>query len=73
MKVMERVIALTEPRLLDERGRPYFDLQFYALAKDGRFAGATAYQGGKYSVADAQGARLVECAYLFKSEERPRR
>ena len=73
IKVMERVIALTEPRLLDDRGRPFFDLQFYALAKDGRFAGATAYQGGKYAVADAQGARLVDCAYLFKADERPRR
>ena len=73
MKVMERVIALTEPRLLDDRGRPYFDLQFYALGKDGRFAGATAYQGGKYAVADAQGTRLVDCAYLFKADERPRR
>ena len=73
VKVMERVIALTEPRLLDDRGRPFFDLQFYALAKDGRFAGATAYQGGKYAVADAQGARLVDCAYLFKADERPRR
>ena len=72
MKVMERVIAMTEPRLLDDRGRPYFDLQFYALAKDGRFAGATAYQGGRYAVADAQGARLVDCAWLFRANERPR-
>jgi N4-(beta-N-acetylglucosaminyl)-L-asparaginase len=73
MKVMERVIAMTEKRLVDDRGRPYFDLNFYAIAKDGRFAGATAYQGGRYAVADAQGARLVESAYLFKREERPRR
>ena len=72
MKVMERVIAMTESRLLNDRGCPYFDLQFYALAKDGRFAGATAYQGGRYAVADAQGARLVDCAYLYKADERPR-
>ncbi|HET9012067.1 MAG TPA: N(4)-(beta-N-acetylglucosaminyl)-L-asparaginase, partial [Gemmatimonadaceae bacterium] len=26
--VMERVLAMTEKRLLDERGRPFFDLQF---------------------------------------------
>ena len=73
VKVMERVIALTEPRLLDDRGRPFFDLAFYALAKDGRFAGATAYEGGRFAVADAQGARLVDCAYLFRASERPRR
>ncbi len=72
MKVMERVIALTENRLLDERGRPRFDLQYYAIAKDGRHAGACAYQGSQYAVADAGGARLVDCAYLFKASERPK-
>jgi N4-(beta-N-acetylglucosaminyl)-L-asparaginase len=73
MKVMERVIALTEKRLLDDRGRPRFDLQFYAVTKDGRFAGATAYEGASFAVCDSQGPRLVECAYLFKESERPGR
>jgi N4-(beta-N-acetylglucosaminyl)-L-asparaginase len=73
MKVMERVIALTERRLLDDRGRPFFDLNFYAVARDGRFAGACAYQGGRFAVCDAQGARLVNMAYLFPASERPRR
>ena len=73
MKVMERVLALTEKRLLDDRGRPWFDLQFYALAKDGRFAAATAYEGSKFAVCDAQGPRHVDCAYLFKESERPKR
>ena len=73
IKVMERVIAMTEKRLLNDRGRPYFDLQFYALAKDGRFAAATAYEGSKFAVCDAQGPRHVDCAYLFKESERPKR
>jgi N4-(beta-N-acetylglucosaminyl)-L-asparaginase len=72
MKVMERVLAMTERRLLDDRGRPYFDLQFYALAKDGRFAAATAYEGSQFAVCDAQGPRHVDCAYLFKATERPK-
>lgn len=72
LQVMERVIAMTEPRLLDERGRPYFDLTFYALHKDGRVAGACAYEGTRYAVADAAGARVLDCAYLFKRGERPR-
>jgi N4-(beta-N-acetylglucosaminyl)-L-asparaginase len=71
LKVIERVIAMTEPRLLDARGRPYFDLDFYALSKDGRVAGASAYQGSRYAVADAAGARVVDSAYLFRREERP--
>jgi N4-(beta-N-acetylglucosaminyl)-L-asparaginase len=72
MKVMERVIAMTEKRLLDDRGRPYFDLNFYAINKRGEWAGACAYQGSSFAVADAAGARLVESAYLFKAAERPR-
>ena len=71
MKVMERVIAMTEKRLLNDRGRPYFDLSYYAVNKKGEFAGAVAYQGGSYAVCDAQGARHVPAAYLFKREERP--
>ena len=73
MKVMERVLAMTEKRLLNERGRPYFDLQFYALAKDGRFDAATAYEGSQFAVCDAQGPRHVDCAYLFKESERPKK
>ena len=72
MKVMERVIAMTEKRLLDENGRPRFDLNYYAVSKDGRVAGACAYQGGRYAVCDEKGARLVESAYLYKREERPK-
>jgi N4-(beta-N-acetylglucosaminyl)-L-asparaginase len=72
MKVMERVIAMTEKRLLDDRGRPYFDLNFYAINKRGDWAGACAYEGSSYAVADATGARLVESAYLFKAIERPK-
>jgi N4-(beta-N-acetylglucosaminyl)-L-asparaginase len=71
IKVMERVIAMTERRLLDDRGRPYFDLNFYAVHKDGRYAGAAAYQGSRFAVADERGARLEDAVYLFKREERP--
>ena len=72
MKVMERVIAMTEKRLLDDRGRPYFDLDFYAINKRGEWAGACCYQGSRFAVADASGARLVESAYLFRAGERPK-
>jgi N4-(beta-N-acetylglucosaminyl)-L-asparaginase len=72
MKTIERVIAMTERRLLDERGRPLFDLQFYALAKDGRFGSASAYEGGRLAVADSQGARLVPMPFRFARSERPR-
>jgi N4-(beta-N-acetylglucosaminyl)-L-asparaginase len=72
IKVMERVIAMTEKRLLDERGRPYFDLKYYAVNKKGEYAGASAFEGGTFAVCDAKGARLETAAYLFKGQE-PRR
>lgn len=72
MKVMERVIAMSEKRLLDDRGRPYFDLSYYALTKDGRYAGANAYEGGTFAVCDENGPRVEQAAYLFKNSERPK-
>ncbi|MBC8106714.1 MAG: N(4)-(beta-N-acetylglucosaminyl)-L-asparaginase [Anaerolineae bacterium] len=72
IEVMKRVIAMTEKRLLDERGRPRFDLHYYAVTKDGRFGSACAYGGGKFAVADASGARVMDSAFLFKKDERPK-
>ena len=70
LRCVDRVIAMTEPRLLDN-GRPLFDLEFYAVAKDGRFGGASAYEGAKMAVADASGARLVPIAFKFAKGQRP--
>jgi N4-(beta-N-acetylglucosaminyl)-L-asparaginase len=66
LKTLERVVAMTETRLMGPNGRPKFDLEFYALTKDGRFGGATLYSGGKFAVCDEQGARLEAAAYLLK-------
>lgn len=71
LKVLERVLSLAEPRQLDARGRPRFDLTFYAIRKDGRTAGASFYEGARYAVADERGARLEPAAFLFKAGERP--
>ena len=58
--------------LLDDKGRPYFDLSYYAVTKDGRYAGSSAYEGGTFAVADASGPRLEPTVFLFKRDERPR-
>jgi N4-(beta-N-acetylglucosaminyl)-L-asparaginase len=73
LKTLERVVAMTERRLLDERGRPRFDLTYYAIAKDGSYGSASLYAGDRFAVADAKGARLEDSAFLYKREERPRR
>ena len=73
LATLERVVAMTERRLLDDRGRPRFDLNYSAVAKDGSYGGAAIYSGSQFAVADAKGARLESSAFLFKREERPRR
>jgi N4-(beta-N-acetylglucosaminyl)-L-asparaginase len=72
MKVMERVIAMTEKRLLNEKGRPFFQLEFYAVNKKGEYACACAYEGSDFAVADAKGARTEMAAYMFKKDEKPK-
>ena len=72
LKVAERVIAMTEKRLLNERGRPYFDLDFYAVTKDGRYAGVSCFEGSRFAVCDEKGARFENSAYLYKATERPK-
>ncbi|BAH37559.1 MAG TPA: asparaginase [Gemmatimonas aurantiaca] len=66
MKTLERVVAMTETRLLGPNGRPKFDLEFYAITKDGRYTGATLYSGGKFAVCDERGARLEDAAFLYR-------
>lgn len=72
IRTLERIVAMTETRLLDGRGRPRFGVEFYAVAKDGRFGSASLYSGSRFAVADASGARMVDAAYLYPASERPR-
>jgi len=68
LESLKRIADRTEKRLRDDKGRPKFDLKFYALAKDGRHGGASMWSGAKYAVCDALGARLLDCTPLY---ERP--
>jgi N4-(beta-N-acetylglucosaminyl)-L-asparaginase len=68
LETCKRVVAMTPPRLLDERGQPRFQLTFYALNKRGEF-GAAAIFPSKYAVHDGTQAAEKDTAYLF---ERPR-
>jgi N4-(beta-N-acetylglucosaminyl)-L-asparaginase len=78
MKVMERVVAMTEKRLLDENGRPYFDLEYYAVNKKGEYGCARAYQGAdpdhpiSFAVCDDKGPRLEPFAYMYTADQRPK-
>jgi N4-(beta-N-acetylglucosaminyl)-L-asparaginase len=65
LETLKRVIATTEPRLLDAAGRPTFQLNFYAVNKNGEF-GAAALYPSRFSAFDAGRAELHDCAHLFE-------
>lgn len=52
-------------RLRDADGRPAFNVVLYALRKDGAYGSASIWQGSKFAVCDAKGARLEDSAFVF--------
>jgi len=64
LETLKRVVAATEPRLLDERGRPKFGLNFYAVNKRGEFGSASLFPS-RYAAHDGTDAKLRDTAYLF--------
>ncbi len=66
LEACKRIVRLTRiPRLRDEKGRPNFQVNFYAVSKAGETGGAAIYPS-RYARADANGAESVESAYLFE-------
>ncbi|MEI2720065.1 MAG: N(4)-(beta-N-acetylglucosaminyl)-L-asparaginase [Gemmatimonadales bacterium] len=64
LATLKRVVAMTPPSLLDERGRPKYQIQFYAVNKKGQY-GAAAMTASPFAVCDDKGARIEQCATLF--------
>jgi N4-(beta-N-acetylglucosaminyl)-L-asparaginase len=71
LEALRRVVRETQrqarfqPQLLDEKGQPDFDLQFYVLALDGSVAGVKLRGEGQFSVSDPEkGPRLEKFTVL---------
>lgn len=63
---LKRVVAMSPPRLLDEQGRPKFQLQFYAVNKAGDYGCAGLFPT-KYAACDeSNGARILDGASIFQ-------
>jgi len=60
-----------EKRLLNSRGLPNFNINFYALNARGEFAGVSMYPGASYAVCTDNGAETLPTEPLLdgKSEE----
>lgn len=66
LEACKRIAATNRsPRLRDAKGRPNFDVKFYCVSRDGRFAGASLWAGAKMAVHDGEVARLVDCTPLY--------
>ena len=68
LQACQRIVNQTKmKRLLDDDGRPNFDVRFYALNKRGEFGSASIWNGGKFAVNTGEAkSRLMDSAYLFK-------
>lgn len=69
MEAVKRVVRLTKvKRLLDAKGRPDFQLQFYATNKAGQY-GAAALYPDRFAVCDEKGPRTEDMASLFDEKK----
>jgi N4-(beta-N-acetylglucosaminyl)-L-asparaginase len=66
LETLKRVVALTPPRLLNQNGRPRYQLNFYALNKKGE-TGCAALYPSKYAVHDGSKAEVRDAAYLYQT------
>ena len=78
LETLKRVERLAHDQKRDAKGRPQFDLHYYVVTKDGRYASAAMWSGFKspkgeirpnqHAVCDARGPRLEPGAYLYKRD-----
>jgi N4-(beta-N-acetylglucosaminyl)-L-asparaginase len=69
---LERIVKRTkEKRLQDDKGRPQFGMDFYAINRRGEYGAAGFWSGSHYAVNTGEKeSRLLESAYLFKRERK---
>lgn len=65
LATLKRVVEMTPPRLMNDAGRPDFQLNFYAVNKQGAY-GAASITRSNFAVADQNGARVEDCAVLYE-------
>jgi len=67
LRACQRIVTQTKMRrLLDDQGRPKFNVSFYAFNKQGDFGGAAIWPGFKFAVNTGEAeSRLVAGAHLY--------
>ena len=57
-----------EKRLLNSRGLPNFDMDFYAIDKQGRYAGVAFYLPGTYAICTENGAQTLQMEAVYEGK-----
>ncbi len=67
LEALRRIVAFTvEPRLRNDDGRPSFNVNYYAVNKNGEYGGAAIWSGARFAVCVDGDARHEDSAYLFE-------
>jgi N4-(beta-N-acetylglucosaminyl)-L-asparaginase len=66
---LRRIVHVTvESRLQDESGRPNFNVNYYAVNKNGEYGGAAIWSGARFAVSVDGDSRREDSAYLFERQ-----
>lgn len=68
LATLKRLVAMTPPRLLDPRGRPTFQIQYYAVNKAGDYGCASLFPTRYAACDDSNGARELDGAHLYEQQ-----
>ncbi|MGH7475213.1 MAG: isoaspartyl peptidase/L-asparaginase [Longimicrobiales bacterium] len=67
LEALRRIVTFTvEPRLLREDGSPNFNVNFYAVNKDGDVGAAAIYAGSRFAVNVEGNGEIRDSAYLLE-------
>ncbi len=67
MEACKRIKANTvEKRLLNDKGNPNFNVNFYVVSARGEYAGVALYEGTRYAVCTENGPETLPCEGLLK-------
>lgn len=66
LEALRRIVTFTtEPRLQNDAGQPGFNVNYYAVNKNGEYGGAAIWSGARFAVCVDGETRRADSAYLF--------
>ncbi len=67
LEALRRIVTFTtEPRLQNEDGHPGFNVNYYAVNKNGAYGGAAIWSGARFAVCVDGETRREDSAYVFE-------